>query len=165
MANIFRTEWSSKDIVLCCTNSSNLIKMFCCLVAKLYSTLCDPMGYIACQAPRSTGFPRQEYCSRLPFPSPRESSLTRDWSCIFCIGRQILYHWATKEAQNDGLSFKLRTELIPQLTRVGCMEKKGSSKGLCTRQIPLFFSWWAKISTTGSWVGLVLFLQAKRWRC
>ena len=27
-------------------------------------------GTIARQAPLSVGFPRQEYCSRLPFPSP-----------------------------------------------------------------------------------------------
>ena len=25
---------------------------------------------VACQAPRFMGFSRQEYCSRLPFPSP-----------------------------------------------------------------------------------------------
>ena len=28
------------------------------------------MDYIACQAPLSMGFPRQEYWSGLPFPSP-----------------------------------------------------------------------------------------------
>ena len=28
------------------------------------------MDCIACQAPLSMGFPRQEYCSGLPFPSP-----------------------------------------------------------------------------------------------
>ena len=26
------------------------------------------------------------------------SSWTRDWACISCIGRQVLYHWATREA-------------------------------------------------------------------
>ena len=26
--------------------------------------------FIVCQAPLSVGFPRQEYCSELPFPSP-----------------------------------------------------------------------------------------------
>ena len=31
-------------------------------------TLCDPMDYIACQAPLSLGFPRQEYWSGLPCP-------------------------------------------------------------------------------------------------
>ena len=29
----------------------------------------DP-GTVACQVPLSMGFPRQEYCSGLPFPSP-----------------------------------------------------------------------------------------------
>ena len=33
-------------------------------------TLCDPMDYTACKAPLSIGFPRQEYWSGLPFPSP-----------------------------------------------------------------------------------------------
>ena len=27
------------------------------------------------------------------------SSWTRDWTCVSCIGRWILYHWATWEAQ------------------------------------------------------------------
>ena len=30
--------------------------------------------------------------------SSRGSSWPRDWNHIFCIGRQFLYHWATKEA-------------------------------------------------------------------
>ena len=33
-------------------------------------TLCDPVDYIACQAPLSMGFPRQEYWSGLPCPPP-----------------------------------------------------------------------------------------------
>ena len=38
------------------------------LVAKLYPTLVTPWA-VACQAPLSIEFPRQEYCSGLPFPS------------------------------------------------------------------------------------------------
>ena len=41
----------------------------CCLVAKLFPTLLQPQG-LAHQAPLSMGFPRQEYWSGLPFPSP-----------------------------------------------------------------------------------------------
>ena len=41
----------------------------CILVAQSCPTLCDPMGYIAHQAPLSVGFSRQEYWSGLPFPS------------------------------------------------------------------------------------------------
>ena len=33
-------------------------------------TLCNPMGCIACRAPLSVEFSRQEYWSGLPFPSP-----------------------------------------------------------------------------------------------
>ena len=33
-------------------------------------TLCDPVNYIACQAPLSMEFSRQEYWRRLPFSSP-----------------------------------------------------------------------------------------------
>ena len=31
--------------------------------------------------------------------SSRDSYWTRDWTCVFSIGRRILYHWATWEAQ------------------------------------------------------------------
>ena len=36
--------------------------------AQLCQTLCDPMA-VACQAPLSVKFPRQEYWSGLPFPT------------------------------------------------------------------------------------------------
>ena len=39
----------------------------------LNSDFCDPMT-LAHQAPLSMGFPRQEYCSGLPFPSPGDFS-------------------------------------------------------------------------------------------
>ena len=45
---------------------------------------------IAHQASLSMGFPRQGYWSGLTF-------LPRDWTHVFCIDRQILYHWATWE--------------------------------------------------------------------
>ena len=56
---------------------------------------------VACQAPLCMGFPRQQYWSGLPIPSPGGSSPLSDQtcvSCISCMGRQILYHWATWEA-------------------------------------------------------------------
>ena len=49
---------------------------------------------VACQAPLSIGFPRQEYWNRLPFPPPGKSSQPRDQAHISCIGRRVLYHRA-----------------------------------------------------------------------
>ena len=63
---------------------------------------------IAHQAPLSTGFSRQEYWSGLPFPSPGESSQAEDRtsvSSISCTGRQILYHWVTREALSKQMAF------------------------------------------------------------
>ena len=40
------------------------------LVAQSCLTLCNPMECVACQAPLSKGFSRQDYWSGLPFPSP-----------------------------------------------------------------------------------------------
>ena len=42
----------------------------CVVCAKLCSTFCDAMDYIARQAPLFVGFPRQEYQGELSFPSP-----------------------------------------------------------------------------------------------
>ena len=48
---------------------------------------------VARQAPLSMDYPRWVAIS-----SSRESSRPRDQTLIFCIGRRILYHWATREA-------------------------------------------------------------------
>ena len=50
---------------------------------------------IACQAPLSIGFPRQEYWSGLLFPSPGDLPDSGIQTGVSCIGRRILYHWAT----------------------------------------------------------------------
>ena len=36
----------------------------------IVSESCEPMDYIACQAPLFMGFSKQEYWNGLPFPSP-----------------------------------------------------------------------------------------------
>ena len=64
------------------------------------------MHYIAHQAPLSMRFPLQEYWSGLSFPSPRGSSWLRDWTQVSCIGRWILYHWATRETLTMISKFK-----------------------------------------------------------
>ena len=59
---------------------------------------------VAHQAPLSMGFLRQEYWSWLPFP-PLGDLLDpgiKPVSGVSCIGRWILYHWATWEARRQG---------------------------------------------------------------
>ena len=51
----------------------------------------QPLWTTAHQAPLSMGFPRQEYCGRLPFPPPENPSLVRS-SPHLLLCRLILYH-------------------------------------------------------------------------
>ena len=71
----------------------------CWLCARSLSRirLCNPV-HLACQAPLSMGFSRQEYWSGLPFPPPGDLPHPRDRTCVSCISRWILYHYATCEA-------------------------------------------------------------------
>ena len=57
--------------------------------------------YVACQAPLSLGFSRQEYWSGLPFPPQGDlphPGIEPTISGVSCIDRWILYYWATGEA-------------------------------------------------------------------
>ena len=45
------------------------------------------------------GVSRQKYLSGFTFPS----SWLRDWTCISCVGRWILYHWASRQEYWGGL--------------------------------------------------------------
>ena len=51
---------------------------------------------VACLAPLSMGFSRQEYWSGLPFPSPG-SSWPRDRTWVSCIVGRFLTNWASRE--------------------------------------------------------------------
>ena len=44
-------------------------RLYCCFIAKSYPTLLQTPWTVACQAPLSGVFPRQEYWSGLPFLS------------------------------------------------------------------------------------------------
>ena len=66
---------------------------FLCVGVPLLSCvqLLAVLWTVACQAPLSMGFSRQEYWNGLPFPSP-EVFLTQRWNLHLLHCRQILYH-------------------------------------------------------------------------
>ena len=63
------------DIKVKCGHTDGLYSSMtgmCVCVCSVISDSLWPHGLKAVKAPPSLGFPRQEYCSRLPFPSPRD---------------------------------------------------------------------------------------------
>ena len=75
------------------------------LATKSYLILSTPWTVI-CQAPLSAGFSRQEYWSRLPFPSPGdlpdpEIELgSPAWQAVSYIAGRFFTKWTTGEAQH-----------------------------------------------------------------
>ena len=67
----------------------------------LYATLWT----VASQALLFIRFSKQEYWSGLPFTLPRYLPDPGIKHCISCIGKRILYHWATREVQHSSLPF------------------------------------------------------------
>ena len=56
-----------------------------------YAQLFVSLWTVVCQGPLSMGFPRQEYWSGLPFPTPGDLPNSGIEPCISYIGRWILY--------------------------------------------------------------------------
>ena len=70
----------------------------CVLVTQLCLTLWDPMD---CSLPGSSvhGILQAVILEWVAMPFSWASSQLRDRTCVSCIDRQVLYHWATREAQ------------------------------------------------------------------
>jgi len=86
-----------------------------CVLSRVWLSV--TLWTVAHHAPLSMGSPRQGYWCRLLCPLSRGSSQPRDWTCIFlvfCIGRQILYHWATWDSQEVEPVASLSWETLPE---------------------------------------------------
>ena len=52
----------------------------------------------------------------ISMPSFRGSFQLRDRTQIFCIGRKILYHWATQEVPRDTIYSNIKSNMVYNLT-------------------------------------------------
>ena len=95
--------WRFRNIFL--QHDKSLYKMnWCCLITtyndciKLFLTLCDPMG-CSLLGSSNHGIFQARILEWVAISFSRGSSQSKDWTHVFCIGRQILYHWTTREVQ------------------------------------------------------------------
>ena len=74
----------------------------CVCVSQSCLTLCDPMDY---SPPGSSvhGILQERILGWFAISFSRGSSWLRDQTCASCIGKRILYHWATRETLPKGL--------------------------------------------------------------
>ena len=96
---ILITEWSSQrewtHVIPAPGQTTD--SEYCCCFTKLCLTLCDPMD---CSLPGSSvhGIFQARILEWGAIPFSRGSSGPGDQTAVSCIGRWILYHWATFEA-------------------------------------------------------------------
>ena len=77
------------------TVPNNMLLLFSCSVMSDSSTT---LGTAARQAPQDLGIVQARILEWVAIFSSRGSFWSRDWTCVSCTGRQILYHWATRGA-------------------------------------------------------------------
>ena len=72
----------------------------CCLVSRLCLTLCNPLGY---SPPGSSvhGISQARILEWGVISSSRGSSWPRDWICVSCFGRRLLYPWASRKSGKE----------------------------------------------------------------
>ena len=73
----------------------------------LWSTGSSCLGFSRCSTQAqwlwlrgSRASAQQLWCTGLVAPQYVESSQTRDWTCIPCVGWWVFIHWATREVQS-----------------------------------------------------------------
>ena len=93
--------WHPASVIRECKRPCFINRLKECVCARVCVSDSATLWTVAHQAPQSMAFSRQEYWSGLPFPSPGHLHNPGDWTHVSCIGRQILYHWATQEAQEE----------------------------------------------------------------
>ena len=79
----------------------SFLKAVCgCSLAKSCLTICEPMD---CSLPGSSvrGISQARIQEWVAISFSRESSWSRDQTHVSCVGKWILYHWATREAHKD----------------------------------------------------------------
>ena len=104
----FSKHWLS----LYCTSGITVLGIICS-VAKLCPTLCDPSD---CSPSGSSvhGISKARKLEWVATSFSRGFSRPWNWTHISSIGRQILYHWATREAHRYYLLYIFITWNVPQ---------------------------------------------------
>ena len=145
IALFLKTEFSNREcranpnvcVFMCLhipTYTHNLTNAhtYLCMCAKslqLYPTLWDSMD---CSPPGSSvhGVLQAGVLEWVPISFSRGSSRPRDWTCVSCTGKQILYSWATREALSLAITIFLKAT------------KKVFTQGLsCVKYFIAFTTW------------------------
>ena len=99
-----KREWiaPTKSILFCMSSTSFSVSSVClqsksimCLMVLSRSFVSNPLPLHGSSV---LGISQARILECVVIPFSRGSSLSRDWTRVSCIGRWVLFHWATREA-------------------------------------------------------------------
>ena len=90
-----KAKWTLRRTLAFSVGGRELIQWICCCFSCVW--LFATSWTVALQALLSMRFPRQEILEWVAISFSRGSSWPRDQTSVSCIGRRMLYHWATWE--------------------------------------------------------------------
>ena len=130
----------------CCaveTNTHNKATIKCAHpVVQSCPTICDPLDY---SSPNSSvcGIYQARILEWVASSSSSWSSQSRTWTCFSCISRQILYYWASWEAQsNDNpITIILKKEKNWEYETGRRQPRSWSARAMCA-MVGLYFEVW-----------------------
>ena len=103
------------------------------LVDQSCPTICDPMDY---SPPGFSvhGILQARILEWVAISFSKRPSRPRDQTRVSCIGRQILYHWATRESPRASYTVLINSQMMPVLlVRVPHFEKQDFRKSISTK--------------------------------
>ena len=111
---------------------------------------------MVCSLPHSSvhGISQARILEWVTISSSRGASWPRDWTQVSCIGRQILYHWATREAQHH-----FRQWLIMTLATMDsiCQSKLDKRYSVLIKKVRYFNClWYFKTNRQDCWLLKIL---------
>ena len=112
---------------------SIVVRLCCYWVTKSCLTLCDLMD---CSPPGSSihGISQARILEWVAISFSMGSSWPRDPACFFCIGRWILYCWATKDAHHSSR----KIQLFPYITGTTLLWHRTRDRPSCMdRRVPV----------------------------
>ena len=95
------------------SKNTHWLKLYVCMLSLFGCVqLLATLWTVVCQALLSMGILQARILVWVAISFSRGSSWPRDWTVVSCIGRQILYHWATREAHDGRYKGELDTEFV-----------------------------------------------------
>ena len=124
--------------ILFTSNMQHYTSTFVLLSLSCVWLFCDPMDH---SPPGSfvRGLSQARILEWAVISSSRGSSQPKDWTHVSCIGRQILYHWATTEALTSTI-LQLRKKIKFKKPNILIKEILFSTVSLCCFVFVLFIS-------------------------